>query len=63
MSGSRTEQVGAGHVDAGMGEALGTGACAVLRVGLRILAPTGGLGIGQMEGRGGVAGRWGAGSL
>lgn len=39
---------------------MGIGACAVLRVSLGVLAPAGGLGTGQMEGRGGVAG-WGAG--
>ncbi|KAB1262204.1 hypothetical protein Cadr_000021279 [Camelus dromedarius] len=41
----------------GWGEALGIGACAVLRVSLGVLAPAGGLGTGQMEGRGGVAGK------
>lgn len=42
---------------AGVREALGTGICAVLRGVLGVLALTGGgLGVGPMEGRGGVGG-------
>lgn len=43
-----------------MGEAVGTGICAVLRGSSGVLAPTRGLGKGQMQGRGGVV-EWGVG--